>query len=115
MSEAELWIELLRAVGRFEFVLATQLRALFFDTQDYTTMLRVLHRMLRHNLIWRRDDIPLRPGRDTPPLHPRTPRRGRRPYIYGLTEHGRDCLLALGDAELDERHFRLIKARNPDD
>lgn len=110
--EIELLLEILRLVGRLEFMLGKHLHQLFFPNRHESTVRRILARLVEEGLLWRSDQVPLRFPRDYPPLNPDMPGGGRRPYVYGLTLRGRAMLIERGDIEVDERHHRLLRARD---
>lgn len=101
--------ELLRTLGRLEFMLAPQIKALIYPDMGARTMYRHLAHLLAHELIWRmpvnleRRAERVRDGRPVPPP--------RSPAAYGLSVAGKALLEAL-EVEHDQRSLDGLKARD---
>jgi len=101
--------EVLRLLGRLEFVGTHWLRALIFPDCHRVTAWRALEMLHAQRLVWRAGVAP-----DKLPGAMRWPRGQAlpdRPHIYGLTPAGRDWLAAQG-AEPDPRVLETFVVRD---
>ena len=110
-------MQLLRCLGRLEFLSSHQIKLLCFPDVTRQTMQNSLNNLLHGGLIWRirsarHMDLPKQPG----PGHLRPPIK--QPYIYGLTHHGFALIDQRGvetDAlALGRLHFRDPRGRQVD-
>lgn len=97
-------LAVLRALGRLGTVLGTTLHELLFFDQNETTRNRLLGRLVKAKLIWR-VFIPSA-TRDENGCS-----RGGAPYIYGLTDDGKEAL-DMAQAEPHDGTFERLLSRS---